>query len=248
MSLEKSSVLVVDDEFALRKALHTSLSVSGFAVEEARNGVEAVGTVQRHPFDLVLLDVNMPGMSGIDACRKIREISPHAGIVMVTVRDLEEDQVRALDAGADDYVTKPFRLRELVARLRAVLRRRTRRQEGPKSEVLQAGDVKIDLQKRLLWKGEEAVRLTPTEFDLLAIMMKHAGTPLTHVTLLRSVWGAECSNEADYLRVYVNRLRKKIENNPAEPKYILTEPSVGYRFHNPSDPNSLPFQRDTESS
>jgi two-component system KDP operon response regulator KdpE len=248
MSSQRSSVLVVDDEFALRKTLRTSLSVSGFAVEEARNGEEAVGTVRRHPFDLVLLDVNMPGMGGIDACRQIRAMSPCAGIVMVTVRDLEEDQVRALDAGADDYVTKPFRLRELVARLRAVLRRRTRSQEGSKSEVLQAGNVKIDFHKRLLWKGEEAVRLTPTEFDLVAIMMKHAGTPLTHVTLLRSVWGPEFSNEADYLRVYVNRLRKKIEDDPADPEYILTEPSVGYRFHNPSDPDSLPSQRDAGSS
>ena len=247
MSLQRSSVLVVDDEPSLRKTLHVSLSVSGFAVEEARNGEEAVGTMERHPFDLVLLDVNMPGMGGIDACRRIRAMSPHAGIVMVTVRDLEEDQVRALDAGADDYVTKPFRLRELVARLRAVLRRRISRQEELKSEVLQAGNVKIDFHKRLLWKGEEAVRFTPTEFDLLALMMKHAGTALTHVTLLRSVWGPECSNEADCLRVYVNRLRKKIEDNPAEPEYILTEPSVGYRFHNPSDPDSPPFQRDTGS-
>ena len=247
MSLEKSSVLVVDDEPSLRRTLHTSLSVSGFAVEEARNGEEAVRTVQRHPFDLVLLDVNMPGMGGIDACRRIRGMFPHAGIVMVTVRDLEDDKVRALEAGADDYVTKPFRLRELTARIRAVLRR-TQPQEGPKSEVLQAGKVKIDFRKRLLWKGEEQVHLSPIEFDLLALMMKNAGAPLTHVKLLRSIWGPEYSNELEYLRVYISALRKKIENNPAKPEYILTEPSVGYRFHNPSDPDSLPFQRDTESS
>jgi two-component system KDP operon response regulator KdpE len=248
MTLPQNSVLVVDDEPSLRKTLHTSLSVSGFAVEEARNGEEALRTVQRHPFDLVLMDVNMPGMGGIDACRRIRAMSPHAGIVMVTVRDLEEDQVRALDAGADDYVTKPFRFPELVARLRAVLRRRTRYQEGPKSEVLQASNLKIDFQKRLVWRGEEEVRLTPTEFDLLAFMMKHAGTPLTHVKLLRSVlWGPEYSHEAEYLRVYIYRLRKKIENDPAKPEYILTEPSVGYRFRNPSDPDSPPFQRDTGS-
>ena len=182
MSLEKNSVLVVDDEFALRKALRTSLSVSGFAVEEARNGEEAVGPVRRHPFDLVLLDANMPGMSGIDAWRRIREMSPHAGIVMVTVRDLEDDKVRDLEAGADDYVTKPFRLREPTARIRAVLRR-TQPQEGPKSEVLQVGNVKIDFERRLLWKGEEQVHLSPIEFDLLALMMKHAGAPLTHVRL-----------------------------------------------------------------
>jgi two-component system KDP operon response regulator KdpE len=247
MSLPQSSVLVVDDEPSLRKTLHTSLSVSGFAVEEARNGEEAVGTVQRHPFDLVLLDASMPGMGGIDACRRIRGISPHAGIVMLTVRDLEEDKVRALEAGADDYVTKPFRLRELVARLRAILRR-TQRQEGPKSEVLQAGNVKIDFVRRLLWKGEEQIHLSPIEFDLLAFMMKHAGAPLTHVKLLRSIWGPEYSNELEYLRVYISALRKKIESNPAKPEYILTEPSVGYRFHNPSDPDSLRFQQDTGSS
>src|ERR1700724_2187301 len=129
MSSQHSSVLVVDDEFSLRKALPTSLTASGFAVEEARTGEEALGTVQRHAFDLVLLDINMPGINGIDACRRIRGISPHAGIIMITVRDLEDDKVRALEAGADDYVTKPFKLRELVARLRAVLRR-TCRQEG----------------------------------------------------------------------------------------------------------------------
>ena len=247
MSLEKSSVLVVDDEPSLRRTLHTSLSVSGFAVEEARNGEEAVRTVQRHPFDLVLLDVNMPGMGGIDACRRIRGMFPHAGIVMVTVRDLEDDKVRALEAGADDYVTKPFRLRELTARIRAVLRR-TQSQKGPKSEVLRAGNLKIDFERRLLWKGEQQVHLSPIEFDLLALMMKHAGCPVTHVKLLRSIWGPEYSNELEYLRVYISALRKKIENNPAKPEYILTEPSVGYRFHNPSDPDSLPFQQDTGPS
>jgi len=245
MALQKSSVLVVDDEFALRKALHTSLSVSGFAVAEARNGEEALGNVERHRFDLVLLDVNMPGMSGIDACRRIREMSPHAGIVMVTVRDLEDDKVRALEAGADDYVTKPFRLRELTARIRAVLRR-TRREAGPKSEVLQAGDLKIDFERRLLWKGPEKVHLSPTEFDLLAFMMKNAGAPLTHVKLLRSIWGLECSDELEYLRVYVSALRKKIESDPAKPEYILTEPSVGYRFRNPSDPDSPSVSADEE--
>src|SRR6266850_5750129 len=137
MSLQQSSVLVVDDESALRKALRTSLTASGFAVEEARNGEEALGTVQRHLFDLVLLDINMPGINGIDACRRIRGISPHAGIVMITVRDLEDDKVRALEAGADDYVTKPFKLRELIARLRAVLRR-VRVQDAVEPVVIEA--------------------------------------------------------------------------------------------------------------
>ena len=237
MQLQSSSVLVVDDEPSLRKALRTSLTASGFAVEEARTGEEALGTVQRHPFDLVLLDINMPGINGIDACRRIRGISPHAGIVMITVRDMEDDKVRALEAGADDYVTKPFKLRELTARLRAVLRR-TRRKEAPEPDVLQAGNLKIDFQRRLLWRGEEEVHLSPTEFDLLAFMMKNAGATLTRVKLLRSIWGPEYGSELEYLRTYVRMLRKKIEDDPARPEYILTEPWVGYRFRNPSNPDS----------
>jgi two-component system KDP operon response regulator KdpE len=236
MSLQQSSVLVVDDELSLRKVLRLSLAASGFAVEEARNGEEALETVQGHPFDLVLLDINMPGMSGIDACRKIRGMSPHAGIVMVSVRDTEDDKVRALEAGADDYVTKPFKLRELTARLRAVLRRT--RQEKHELEVLQTGNLKIDFQKRLLWRGQEEVHLSPTEFDLLAFMMKHPDAALTHVKLLRTIWGPDYGGELEYLRTYVRMLRKKIENDPARPEYILTEPWVGYRFRNPSNPDS----------
>jgi two-component system, OmpR family, KDP operon response regulator KdpE len=236
MSSQQNSVLVVDDELALRKALRLSLSASGFTVEEARSGEEALGTVRGHPFDLVLLDINMPGISGIDACRKIRGISPHAGIVMVSVRDREDDKVRALEAGADDYVTKPFNLRELTARLRAVLRRT--RQETHEPEVLEAGNLKIDFQRRLLWRGGEEVHLSPTEFELLAYMMKHPDAVLPHVKLLRTIWGPEYGGELEYLRSYVRMLRKKIENDPANPEYILTEPWVGYRFHNPSDPDS----------
>jgi two-component system KDP operon response regulator KdpE len=243
MSVQQSSVLVVDDELSLRKVLRISLAASGFAVEEARNGEEALGTVQRHPFDLVLLDMNMPGIGGIDACRRIRGISPHAGIVMVTVRDLEDDKVRALEAGADDYVTKPFKLRELTARIRAVLRR-IRSQEAAEREVLQAGNLKIDFQKRLLWRGDQTVHLSPTEFDLLAFMMKHPDTLLTHLKLLRSIWGPEYGGELEYLRTYVRMLRKKIETDPARPEYILTEPWVGYRFRDPSNPDSRPIATD----
>jgi len=236
MSPQQNSVLVVDDEPSLRKTLRTSLTASGFVVEEAGSGEEALGTVQRHPFDLVLLDINMPGTDGIDACRRIREISPRSGIIMITVRDLDDDKVRALEAGADDYVTKPFKLRELIARLRAVLRR-TCIQNPAEPLALQMGSLKIDLQRRILWRNEEQVHLSPTEFDLLAFMMKNAGAPLTHVKLLRSIWGPEYGNELEYLRAYVRMLRKKIENDPARPEYILTEPWVGYRFHNPSDPD-----------
>jgi len=230
---------VVDDESSLRKALRTSLTASGFDVEEARSGEEALGTVQQHQFDLVLLDVSMPGMSGIDACRRIRGISPQAGIVMVTVRDHEDDKVRALEAGADDYVTKPFKLRELTARLRAVLRR-IRAPETAEPVFLRAGNLEMDLRDRILRRNGEEVHLSPKEFDLLAFMMKNAGAPLTHAKLLQSVWGVEYGNELEYLRSYVRMLRKKIENDSSSPEYILTEPWLGYRFRNPSDPDSLP--------
>lgn len=235
--LPPSSVLIVDDEPPLRKALRSSLTASGFDVQEARNGEEALDNVQQQAFDLVLLDINMPGISGIDACRRIRSLSPKAGIVMVTVRDMEEDKVRALEAGADDYITKPFKLRELTARLRAVLRR-TRGSIPAESFVLEAGRLKLDVERRQLWRSGEEIHLSPKEFDLLAFMMKNVGAPLTHVKLLRTIWGLEYGGELEYLRSYVRMLRKKIEENPAQPEYILTEPWVGYRFRNPTDPDS----------
>jgi two-component system KDP operon response regulator KdpE len=206
-------------------------------VAEARSGEEALGTVQQHSYDLIVLDINMPGLSGIDACRRIRGIAPNSGIVMVTVRDQEDDKVRALEAGADDYVTKPFRLRELIARLRAVLRR-TRAQESAAPIVLQAGCLKLDLQRRILWRDDVEIHLSPIEFDLLAMMMKNADAPLAHVKLLRTIWGPEYGNELEYLRSYVRMLRRKIEADPSNPEYILTEPWVGYRFRNPSDPDA----------
>jgi two-component system, OmpR family, KDP operon response regulator KdpE len=243
MPSPQSKVLVVDDEASLRKALRTSLVASGFSVEEARNGEEALDAVKKDAFDLVLLDINMPGLDGFEACQRIRKLSPRSGIVMVTVKDFEEDKVRALEAGADDYVTKPFRLRELTARLRAVLRRT---QPLGTAETARAGDLEIDFAGRILRRNGEEVHLAPKEFDLLAFMMKHMDAPLRHVTLLHSVWGPEYGNELEYLRAYVRILRKKIEKDPADPEYILTEPWLGYRFRNPSDPDSSPLPRDDD--
>jgi two-component system KDP operon response regulator KdpE len=243
MPASPTRVLIVDDEASLRKALRTSLVASGFLVEEAGNGEEAMEAVRLSAFDLVLLDINMPGMSGFDACQRIRKLSPKAGILMVTVKDFEEDKVRALEAGADDYVTKPFRLRELIARLRAVLRR-TQPHGSP--EKLRAGDLELDLKRGILLRHGDEIHLAPKEFELLAYMMKHMDAPLTHVTLLHAIWGPEYGNELEYLRTYVRILRKKIENDAAVPEYILTEPWLGYRFRNPSDPDSTPPTRDED--
>jgi two-component system KDP operon response regulator KdpE len=224
---------VVDDEPPLRKVLQTSLTARGFAVEEAGSAERALELVAQRPFDIVLLDISMPGMGGLEACRRIRTLMPHMGIVMVTVRDAEQDVVHALEAGADDYITKPFRFGELVARVRAVLRRTV--PENASVSVLQAGDLEIDFDRRLLRRAGELVHLTPTEFDLLALLMRNQGVLLPHAKLLRTIWGPEYGEELEYLRAYVRTLRKKIEDDPAQPKYILTEPWVGYRFHNPAE-------------
>jgi two-component system, OmpR family, KDP operon response regulator KdpE len=227
-------VLVVDDEGPPRRALRASLAANGFSVEEASNGWEALAMLRDHAFDLVLVATKMLRVSCTEACRRIRGISPQTGIVMITVGDLEDDKIRALDAGADDCVTKPFRLREIAARLRAILRRNHVR-ETAEPTVLRAGALRMDLERRLAWRDEEELHLAPKAFELLAFMMKHAGTTLVHSKLLRSVWGLEYSDELEYLRTYVHMLRKKVEDDPAKPQYILTEPWVGYRFRNPSD-------------
>ncbi len=181
---QQSRVLIVDDEPPLRKALRASLTAAGFTVEEARTGDEAVAVAKQHPFGLVLLDINMPGLTGFEACRRIRALAPRTGIVMVTVRDAEDDKVRALESGADDCITKPFRLRELIARLRAVLRR-TQFDDSAQA-VLQAGNLEIDLERRLLRRAGKQVHLSPKEFDLLAYLMRNLDAPVTHVKLLRA--------------------------------------------------------------
>lgn len=230
-------LLIVDDEPALRKALRTALTASGFDVLEARNGDEALALLPHTPVDVVLLDINMPGRSGIEVCRRIRDLSMRTGIVMVTVRDSEEDQVQALEAGADDFITKPYRLREMVARLHAVLRRLSTQQDV-ENAVLRAGCLELDPGRRRLSKNGVEIHLSPKEFDLLAYLFQHQGAPVLHARLLRAVWGPEFGGELEYLRSYVKMLRKKIEDDPAHPEYLLTEPWVGYRFRNPSDPES----------
>jgi two-component system KDP operon response regulator KdpE len=229
--MEPLNTLIVDDEASFRRVLRTSLSQSGFAIDEAQSGEEAVAILTRHAFDLVLLDVNMPGIGGVEACREIRAHSPKLGIVMVTVQDRENEMVRAFEAGADDYIIKPIRLRELVARLRAVSRRL--HGEDAIEALLRAGDLELDVNRRLLHRRGKIVHLTPTEFDLLVLLMRNQGAPITHTRMLRSIWGPEYGSELHYLRSFVKALRQKIEEDPAEPKYIVTEPWLGYRFCDP---------------
>jgi two-component system, OmpR family, KDP operon response regulator KdpE len=234
MTSDRLNALVVDDEPAFRRVLRTSLAASGFAIEEARSGEEALAILARSDFDLVLLDVNMPGMGGVAACREIRTHMATIGIVMVTVQGGEGEVVRALEAGADDYITKPIRLRELVARLRAVSRR-LQTEDAVEPTMLQAGDLEVDVNRHLLYRQGEVVHLTPTEFELLVLLMRNQGAPVTHAKLLRSIWGPEYGTEVDYLRSFVKTLRQKIKEDPAKPKYIVTEPWLGYRFCSPVD-------------
>jgi two-component system KDP operon response regulator KdpE len=219
----------------MRRGIRTSLIAHGYAVDEAGRGEDAVRLVREQSVDVVLLDVNMPGMGGIEACRHIRSTSPKVGIVMLTVRDAEEDTVAALEAGADDYVTKPFRVRELLARISALLRRaRGEDLSGP--AAIRAGQLELDLAHRILQKSGREIHLSPIEFNLLEYLMRNQEVPLDHSKLLRAIWGPEYGNELEYLRTYIRLLRRKIEDDPTKPEYILTEPWLGYRFRDPSNP------------
>jgi two-component system, OmpR family, KDP operon response regulator KdpE len=222
-------VLLVDDDASIRRALHTTLSALGFEIEEASAGEQAVSFARGERYDTVLLDINMPGMGGIEACRTLRRLAPGLPILMLTVRDSEDDKIDALDAGADDYITKPFHVGELTARVRSAVRR-SRVAQGDSETVITIGEIELDRERRLLKKSGAIVHLTPKEFDLLCCLMSHAGKPLTHARLLTSVWGTEYGNELEYLRTFVRQLRKKLEDDPARPKYLLTEAYIGYRF------------------
>jgi len=224
-----SRVLIVDDEPSIRKALHITLSALGFEVEEAAGGEQAVAFVRTEHYDAALLDINMPGIGGIETCRSLRRLEPHLPILMLTVREDAEDKIEALDAGADDYITKPFHVGELVARVRAAVRR-SRATENSKDAVIVIGDIELDIARHLVRKCGVIVHLTPKEFDLLHCLMSHAGRPITHARLLSTVWGTEYGNELEYTRTFVRQLRKKMEDDPSRPHYILTESFLGYRF------------------
>jgi two-component system, OmpR family, KDP operon response regulator KdpE len=224
-------ILVVDDEPQIRRVMRATLTPRGYFIDDARTGEEALEKLRAEKFDLVLLDMNMPGMGGVETCRAIREDFDVA-IVVLTVRNAERDKVEALDAGADDYVTKPFSMQELLARIRAALRRLPQAGEAVSSSFV-VGDLEINPMTRRVIVRNKEIRLTPKEFDLLFYLASHPNVPIPHGNLLQAVWGPDYGNEVEYLRVFINQLRKKIEPNPSKPKYLLTEPWIGYRLHSP---------------
>lgn len=227
-------ILVVDDEPQIRRIMRTALTGAGYEIDDAKTGEEALEKVREYRPDLVLLDINMPGMSGLAACRAIRADTSIA-IIMLTVRDSEADKVGALDAGADDFVTKPFSTPELLARIRAALRRLPVTQASPAK--LRVGQLEIDFTARTVSNRGVSAHLTPKELDILRYLTQHPNEAVSHRELLQAVWGPDYGDQVDYLRVFIKNLRKKIELNSEHPEYITTEPWVGYRFN--GTPESL---------
>ncbi len=226
--MSTAKILVVDDEPQIRRLLRTTLTGSGYQIADARTGEEALDKFREFMPDLVIMDLNMPGMGGLNACRELR-IGSDVPIIILTVRNAEREKVEALDAGADDYVSKPFGMNELLARIRAALRRAPTSPEGGPHRFV-SDDLEIDFETRKVRVESRGVRLTPKEFQLLRYLVSQQGKPVPHRQILQAVWGPDYGDESDYLRVFINHLRKKIEPNPAKPRYILTEPWVGYCF------------------
>jgi two-component system KDP operon response regulator KdpE len=220
-------IIIVDDQPKIRRIMRSTLVAEGYEVAEAKTGEEALESVRELRPDLVVLDMNMPGMGGLETCRAIRRDS-NIAIIMLTIRNSEPDKVAALDAGADDFVTKPFSTPELMARIRAALRRVPSAQSSPNK--IRVDEILIDFDARTVSRQGESVHLTPKELDLLRYMTQRANQVLSHRELLQAVWGPDYGDQVDYLRVFVKNLRKKIEANPEHPQYIMTEPWVGYRF------------------
>ncbi len=224
-SLNREPILIVDDNPQIRRAVRTILVSQGFVVMDARTAEEALDQIRKQHIELILLDVNLPGMSGFEACKEIRRAS-QVPIIMLTVRDREQDKVQAFDAGADDYMVKPFGSEELMARVRATLRRT----ESERPAEFSAPGLHVDFERRTVCSKGRVLRLTPKEFELLRQLVSNPGRTLRHRWLLQTVWGPDYGEEMESLRVLINQLRKKIEADPRKPRFILTEPWVGYRF------------------
>jgi two-component system KDP operon response regulator KdpE len=232
MNESQGRLLIVEDDSALRRSLRTTLGVLGFDVTEASNGEDALARLRMVDYEAVLLDINMPGIGGIETCRRIRQIFTRLPILMLTVRDSEDDKVEALEVGADDYVTKPFQTRELTARIRAAIRR-FRAPERPAEMAIINGRIMLDPVRRRVERAGVEVHLTPREFDALHFLMTHAGRPVSHTRLLAVLRGPGFGDERTYLRVLIGHLRKKLEDDPANPTYLLTDSYIGYRFREP---------------
>ncbi len=224
-----TSVLVVDDEKPLRDFVRRNLEVRGYHVLSAANGLEALAIFERERIDLIILDLMMPHMDGLEVTRRLREVST-VPIIVLSALDEESDKVRAFDLGADDYLTKPFGVEELLGRVKAVLRRARWATAGTQGERLVRGEICVDLEHHRVTVSGREISLTPTEYNLLVFLMRNAGKVLSHQLILQQVWGPQYGNEAEYLRVYIGRLRRKIEADPLHPRYLHTEHGLGYRF------------------
>ena len=223
------TILIADDDPDLRLVLRRTLEALGFEINECSSGEQAVREVEARRFDAVLLDVNMRGAGGIEACRELRRMAPYLQILMLTVRDSEAAMIEALEAGADDYITKPFSIPELIARLRSAVRRSNTASNDAGMPIV-VGEIELDPSRRTVRKAGTPLRLTPKEFDLLHYLMSRRGLPVAHSKLLHVVWGTGYGQELEYLRTFVHQLRRKLEQDPASPEYLLTEHHFGYRF------------------
>jgi two-component system, OmpR family, KDP operon response regulator KdpE len=222
-------VLVVEDEAPIRRFLRAALEVEGFKFLEATTGSQALAMAASHNPDIILLDLGLPDVDGLEVIQRLREWS-HTPIIVISARGKDAEKVAGLDAGADDYLAKPFSVEELAARLRVVIRRLTRTRAGKEEPVFQVGELQVDLARRMVQEGDQEIHLTPIEFKLLAVLLRHRGQVLTHRQLLQEVWGHASEEQAHYLRNYIHTLRHKLEKNPARPQYLRTEPGVGYRL------------------
>jgi two-component system KDP operon response regulator KdpE len=237
-------ILVVDDQFTRRRSLHTTLFSLGFEISEASTGEEAAALCRIIRCDAVLIAINTPGKAGIEMCMELRRLLPRTAILAMSSCDDEQHKVEVLDAGADDYV-RPSHMRELTARVRAAMRRSRATASETSPERIVIGEIAIWPSQRMVTKGGIPIHLTPREFDLLRCLMAHAGLPMTHAGLLRTVWGADADNQVEYLRTYIRQLRRKLEDDPAHPRYLLTNSHIGYRFAAPE--SFLPTPRSAGS-
>ncbi|MDT8903537.1 response regulator [Anaeroselena agilis] len=219
-------ILVIDDELQIRKLLRVSLKAFGYEVDEAATGQDGVNRAAIFKPDIIILDLGLPDIDGKDVITRVREWA-QVPIIVLTVKDQEQEKIEALDAGADDYITKPFGMGELMARIRVSLRREAKAGDDP---LITCGDLQIDLAQRRVSVGSREVKLTPTEYDIIKALAQHAGKVLTHKQLLKLVWGSSYSGDTHYIRIYIGQLRRKIEENPTQPRYIITESGVGYRL------------------